>query len=202
MTQAGSPNPRNDRICITSSCPRQFVYSRRQQQLRFSVPLAANHNRPSHPCDLVGKCNCRHLCWSAIHYSCEPKSFRSVLSGVANDGHSAGDKQPSRFCLDLLARQYLTLVARSHPSISASMLGTDHVKRADGSKRSRALVRLLPLPWLPRSATGRLSAPGAVLRPGSFGAQAALDRRQGTWLGSITKQGNRYLRRSTSPRAT
>jgi hypothetical protein len=111
MTQAGSPNPRNDRICITSSCPRQFVYSRRQQQLRFSVPLAANHNRPSHPCDLVGKCNCRHLCWSAIHYSCEPKSFRSVLSGVANDGHSAGDKQPSRFCLDLLARQYLTLVA-------------------------------------------------------------------------------------------
>jgi hypothetical protein len=25
LTQAGSPNPRNDRICITSSCPRQFV---------------------------------------------------------------------------------------------------------------------------------------------------------------------------------
>jgi hypothetical protein len=28
LTQAGSPNPRNDRICITSSCPRQLVYSR------------------------------------------------------------------------------------------------------------------------------------------------------------------------------
>src|ERR1700759_730150 len=25
MTQTGSPDPRNDRICITSSCPRQFV---------------------------------------------------------------------------------------------------------------------------------------------------------------------------------
>ena len=25
MTLAGSPDPRNDRICITSSCPRQFV---------------------------------------------------------------------------------------------------------------------------------------------------------------------------------
>ena len=25
LTQAGSPDPRNDRICITSSCPRQFV---------------------------------------------------------------------------------------------------------------------------------------------------------------------------------
>jgi hypothetical protein len=25
MTLAGSPDPRNDRICITSLCPRQFV---------------------------------------------------------------------------------------------------------------------------------------------------------------------------------
>ncbi len=25
LTQAGSPDPRNDRICITSSCPRQLV---------------------------------------------------------------------------------------------------------------------------------------------------------------------------------
>ena len=25
MTQTGSPDPRNDRICITSSCPRQLV---------------------------------------------------------------------------------------------------------------------------------------------------------------------------------
>src|SRR5262249_24237414 len=25
MTQAGSPDPRNDRVCITSLCPRQFL---------------------------------------------------------------------------------------------------------------------------------------------------------------------------------
>ena len=25
LTQAGSPDPRNDRVCITSSCPRQFL---------------------------------------------------------------------------------------------------------------------------------------------------------------------------------
>jgi len=25
LTQTGSSNPRNDRVCITSSCPRQFV---------------------------------------------------------------------------------------------------------------------------------------------------------------------------------
>ncbi len=29
MTQTGSPDPRNDRICITSSCPRQFIESPR-----------------------------------------------------------------------------------------------------------------------------------------------------------------------------
>ena len=25
MTQTGSPDPRNDRVCVTSSCPRQFL---------------------------------------------------------------------------------------------------------------------------------------------------------------------------------
>src|ERR1700745_2613397 len=42
LTQTGFPDPRNDRFCITSSCPRQLVYSRCQQQLRFSVALATN----------------------------------------------------------------------------------------------------------------------------------------------------------------
>src|ERR1043165_8210719 len=102
MTQTGSPNPRNDRICITSLCPRQLVYSRCQQQLRFWVSLAANHDRPSHPCNLVGKCNGRHLCWSAIHYSCEPNSLGAVRSGVANDGHGAGNEQPSQIAIALL----------------------------------------------------------------------------------------------------
>ena len=30
------------------------------------------------PCDLVGECNCHHLCRSAIHYSCQPRSLRAV----------------------------------------------------------------------------------------------------------------------------
>jgi hypothetical protein len=34
LTQAGSPDLRNDRICITSSCPRQFGVS-------FCLPLIA-----------------------------------------------------------------------------------------------------------------------------------------------------------------
>ena len=56
MTQAGSPNLRNDRICITSLCPRQLVCSRCQRQLRFSVSLATNHDCPGHPCNLAPLC--------------------------------------------------------------------------------------------------------------------------------------------------
>src|SRR5215467_2363751 len=101
MTQAGSPNPRNDRFCITSSCPRQLVYSRCLQQLRFFVSLSANHDRPGHPCNLVGEGNGRHLCWSAIHYSGEPRSFGAVRSCVANDRHRPGDEEPSQVTIAL-----------------------------------------------------------------------------------------------------
>jgi CheY-like chemotaxis protein len=45
LTQADSPDPRNDRICITSSCPRQLVLpiyplACRQQQFRLLVSLS------------------------------------------------------------------------------------------------------------------------------------------------------------------
>src|SRR3974390_1048973 len=53
LTHAGSPDPRIDLICITSSFPRPLVYSRCQQQLWFFVSLSANHDRPGHPPDLV-----------------------------------------------------------------------------------------------------------------------------------------------------
>src|ERR1700730_15556400 len=51
MTQAGSPDPRNDRVCITSLCPRQFLNAdeaggqRREelQQLRSANAFADHH---------------------------------------------------------------------------------------------------------------------------------------------------------------
>src|SRR5262249_51413200 len=61
LTQTGSPDPRNDRFCITSSCPRQLVlpidrltFSRCQQQLRLLVSLTTDHDGPGHPRHLVG----------------------------------------------------------------------------------------------------------------------------------------------------
>ena len=39
LTRAGSPDPRNDRICITSSCPRQFRL--RAFDPRMTMPLSA-----------------------------------------------------------------------------------------------------------------------------------------------------------------
>src|SRR6188472_994434 len=49
LTQAGSPDPRNNRICITSSCPRQLVLPIylpaclcRQQKFRLLIPNPSN----------------------------------------------------------------------------------------------------------------------------------------------------------------
>jgi hypothetical protein len=39
LTQAGSPDPRNNRICITSSCPRQLVL-----MLPLCLPHAASNS--------------------------------------------------------------------------------------------------------------------------------------------------------------
>ena len=68
---------------------------------------------------------------------------------------------------------------RSAPSRSASMRGTDRVKKAGGSRKSRALARSSPPLWSPRWAIGRHShpaQPGSLDRPCS---QAAFDRWQG-----------------------
>src|SRR5262249_11027572 len=131
LTQTGSPDPRNDRICITSSCPRQLVYSRCLQQLRFFVPFAANHDRPSHPCDLVGECNRRHLYRSAIHYSCEPSSFGAMLSRIANDSHSAGDEEPSQIAIALLGYA-------AEPFLAAGRVLLGHQTNPGGESAPRA----------------------------------------------------------------
>src|SRR6516164_10117630 len=81
---------------------------------------------------------------------------------------------------------------RSHRSTSASMLGTDPAKRADGSRGSRALVRSSRQPWSLRSATGARSGRDAVLPLGSVWCPNST--RPAARNGSITKQGNRYLR--------
>src|SRR3954469_2761245 len=74
LTQAGSPDPRNNRICITSSCPRQLVLpihlrasSCRQQQFRLLVPLAPDHDGPGHPSNLVGERHGRYLGRPTLH---------------------------------------------------------------------------------------------------------------------------------------
>src|SRR5262249_28885715 len=82
---------------------------------------------------------------------------------------------------------------RSHPSTSASTLGTDHVNRADGWKGFRALARSLPRLWLRKWGIGKPS------RLGALAAWIGLVPKQHSTggkerLGSITKQGNRYLR--------
>src|SRR6516162_3556425 len=55
LTLAGSPDPRNDRVCITSSCPRQFLMT--FCLLSAAMPAATSDLVASHPCDLVSKRN-------------------------------------------------------------------------------------------------------------------------------------------------
>src|SRR6266480_7594741 len=65
LTQTGSPNPRNNRICITSSCPRQFVEAPDlcccRQQSWFLERLCADHHGPGHARNLIGKRNSGNL---------------------------------------------------------------------------------------------------------------------------------------------
>src|SRR6266516_4705771 len=45
FTQTGSPDPRNDRICITSSCPRQLVLPRYRNGLSAICPIYPHRDR-------------------------------------------------------------------------------------------------------------------------------------------------------------
>ena len=76
LTQAGSPDPRNDRICITSSCPRQLVLpiylpvrvmpTTTISALCISRP---DHDGPGHPRNLVGQRHSRHFRGATLHQS-------------------------------------------------------------------------------------------------------------------------------------
>jgi len=101
MTQAGSPDPRNDRVCITSLCPRQFLWLCllrqlcRRQQLRLLEPLAAHHHGPGHACDFVSKRNGSNLDRPTVHQTSEPGPLRAVLARISDDSHRAGRRAAS-----------------------------------------------------------------------------------------------------------
>ncbi len=75
LTQAGSPDPRNDRICITSSCRSicRRASCRQQQQFRLLVFLAPDHDGPGHPCNLVGQRHGCHFRGAALHQPAKPR---------------------------------------------------------------------------------------------------------------------------------
>src|SRR5262249_3360722 len=105
---AGSPDPRNDRVCITSLCPRQslvtsaFRQLRRRQQLWLLESLVAHHHGPRHACDFVSKCNGSDLDRPSPHQTSEPKPFCALLARRSDGGHGAGDEQPAQMSIALL----------------------------------------------------------------------------------------------------
>jgi len=99
--------------------------------------------------------------------SAKGRNGTAELLRIITNGADSRVSPAVRDILDVLARQYSAIgieIASIDRSIMACIAG---VRRAGGWRRSQASARS-PLPhWLPRSATGRLSPPGAVLRPGS-----------------------------------
>jgi hypothetical protein len=98
LTLASSPDPRNDRFCITSLCPRQFLVTsacrqlRRRQQVRLLEPLAAHHHGPGHAREfvgaatLIGRRSIRRVsqsrfvpCWRAYRMTAIAPATRSQL---------------------------------------------------------------------------------------------------------------------------
>ena len=88
-------------------------------------------------------------------------SRSSLTSRMAAFQRLRGSASPS-----LLANMRLPGL-RSWPLRSVSTLGTARVKKADGWRRSLALVRLSLPRWWPRSEIGKRSRPAAVLLHGS-----------------------------------
>src|SRR5476651_1656262 len=118
MTQAGSPDPSNDLVCITSfaltnSFGRSggWYRSRRQQQLRLVVSLPAHHHGPRVPGDFVGQRDTRDLDRSTAHQPYEPRSLGAVLLCIADHRNGSGDKQPSQIAITLFGNAAKSLLA-------------------------------------------------------------------------------------------
>ncbi len=148
LTQAGSPDPRNNRICITSSCPRQLVLPIylpaclcRQQKFRLLVSLAPDHDGPGHPRDLVGERNGSHFRGSALHQPAEPgPPLGAVLARVADNGHCADNQQPPQISIALHGRTIHSGQKRRFDIQPA----TSGLPRSTDIARPVRLVRLVP----------------------------------------------------------
>src|SRR5262249_32618867 len=107
MTLAGSPDPRNDRVCITSLCPRQFLVTsvcrqlRRRQQLRLLESLAAHHHGPGNAGDFVSTRTGSAFNRPTFHQPSEPGPLRAVLASISDHSHGAGDEQPAQVSIAL-----------------------------------------------------------------------------------------------------
>src|SRR4029077_20776481 len=70
---------------------------------RLLVSVAVDHDCPGYPRNLVGECNRGDLGRPALHQSPQPRLLSSaVFLRVADDGHCAGDEQPSQVSIALL----------------------------------------------------------------------------------------------------
>src|SRR5215471_20093213 len=173
LTLAGSPHPGNDRVCITSLCPHQFLVTsacrqlRCRQQLRLLESLAAHHHGPRHACDFVSKCNGSDLDRPTLHQTSEPQPLRAVLARISDDSHGAGDEQPAQMSIALLRDPAKSLFApgrmlsrhqadpRSETAARRELLPISHLShQRGGDDRANTRDFLQPPAFLTRAVPG------------------------------------------------
>ena len=169
MTQAGSPVPRNDRICIRRHALANWWCRlarclRGQQQLRLPVPFAAGHDGPRHPGDLVGQGNGSHLGRPARHQPPQPRVLlRTVLLRIADDGHGTGDRSHRKYRLPC----FVMLPSLSLPPV-VCCFGTSPIQAA----RPRPDLNAFQSPISATSAVATIGRTRNLLQPPAWLASA------------------------------
>src|SRR5262245_17697281 len=163
-----SKNDANDAAAICEAVTRpsmRFVATKSEQQ---QSGLMLHRSRQLLVCQRTMRSNAirGHMAELGIISAKGRNGTAKLLEMIADE---QDDRIPAaaRFSLAVLARQYATIRSEIVASRSVSTLGTARAKKADGWRKSLALVQLSLPRWWPRSEIGRRSRPAAVLLHGS-----------------------------------
>ena len=112
MTQAGSPNPRNDPVCIMSSCPRQLILLTYLINVSHAAIISVGSLYLS-PRTIMAQAIRAILLASAtaatlmgrvaMRRASHGRVLCRGLSRISDDGHCAGNEQPTQMAIALLA---------------------------------------------------------------------------------------------------
>ena len=153
MTQTGSPDPRNDRICITSSCPRQFVVADflrlYRQRARLPEASSAYHHGPSH---IFAAIDAHRAAWAEL-------SAAKELSDVPADELADAELTRLNEAVDFAAGKLLDIIPTTIAGTSALLAyAAEHASGGNVARRLRGRERQVKLGSHARRLLGSIAA--------------------------------------------